>query len=148
MKIALICEHGGHLTEMLHIIEAFEGHEIFFVSNKSIRTDKLKYKKYLLDPLGTNPVRMFKSLFVFFKIFSTEKPEIIISTGAEIAIPAFIIGKLFFRSHNIFIESFCRVSSKSGSGKICYHFSDLFLVQWPQLIEKYGKKAKYCGSVF
>jgi UDP-N-acetylglucosamine:LPS N-acetylglucosamine transferase len=147
MKIALVCEHGGHLTEMLHIMETFDEHEFFFISNKSIRTYKLQHKKYLIDPIGTNPFRMLISLYMFLKVFYGEKPRVIVSTGAEIAIPAFIIGKLFFKSNNIFIESLCRVNSTSKSGKICYIFSDLFLVQWPQLIEKYGKKAKYFGSV-
>ncbi len=29
MKIALVCAPGGHLTQMLFIIEAFEGHDFF-----------------------------------------------------------------------------------------------------------------------
>ena len=46
MKIALVCAPGGHLTQMLFIIEAFKGHEIFFITNKNPRTKQLKYRKY------------------------------------------------------------------------------------------------------
>jgi beta-1,4-N-acetylglucosaminyltransferase len=32
MKIGLVCSHGGHLTELLYLLEAFEEHDIFFVT--------------------------------------------------------------------------------------------------------------------
>lgn len=146
MKIALICSHGGHLTEILYLLEAFEGHEIFFVTYDSFRTKDLNYKKYLLENIGTDPLKMSKAFLQMFKILSKEKPDTIISTGSEIAIPAFIIAK-FLKIRTIFIESWCRVKTKSGTGKIVYPLSDLFLVQWPELLELYGKKAKYKGAV-
>lgn len=146
MKIALVCSHGGHLTEMLYLMDAFQGHEIFFVTYDNFRTRDLGYKKYLLQNIGTNPLKMSKAFLDFIKILFKEKPEMIISTGSEIAIPAFFIGKLF-RIKTVFIESWCRVSTKSGTGRIVYSFSDLFLVQWPELLELYGEKARYEGGV-
>lgn len=146
MKIALICSHGGHLTEILYLLEAFEGHKIFFITYNNFRTKDLDYRKYLLENIGTDPFKMSKAFFQMFKILYNEKPDIIISTGSEIAIPAFIIAKLF-RIKTIFIESWCRVKTKSGTGKIVYPLSDLFLVQWPELLEVYGEKAKYMGAV-
>ena len=146
MKIGLICSHGGHLTEILYLLEAFEGHEIFFITYENFRTKDLNYKKYLLENIGTNPIKMSKSFLQMFKILSKEKPDTIISTGSEIAIPAFIIAK-FLKIRTIFIESWCRVKTKSGTGKIVYPLSDLFLVQWPELLELYGEKAKFEGAV-
>lgn len=146
MKIALVCSHGGHLTEMLYLMDAFKDHEIFFVTYDNFRTRDLEYKKYLLKNIGTSPIKMSKAFLQFLKILSNEKPEMIISTGSEIAIPAFFIGKLF-GIKTVFIESWCRVNTKSGTGKIVYSFSDLFLVQWPELLELYGKKARYEGAV-
>ncbi len=146
MKIALACSHGGHLTEILHILEAFEDHEIFFITYENFRTRDLDYKKYLIENIGTSPLKMSKAFFKILRILLKEKPNTIVSTGSEIAIPAFIIAK-FLRIQTIFIESWCRVKTKSATGKIVYPFSDLFLVQWPELLEVYGKKAKYKGAV-
>lgn len=145
-KIALICSHGGHLTEILCLLEAFQNQEIFFITYNNFRTKNLGYNKYLLENIGTNPFKMLKALLQMLKILYKEKPDTIISTGSEIAIPAFILAK-FFRIKTIFIESWCRVKTKSGTGKIVYPLSDLFLVQWPELLEIYGKKAKYRGAV-
>ena len=68
------------------------------------------------------------------------------STGSEIAIPAFYIAKLM-GIQTIFIESWSRAATRSGTGKIVYPVSDIFLVQWPDLLLLYGSKAKYVGAV-
>lgn len=146
MKIALICSHGGHLTEILYLMKAFEGNEVFFITYNSPRTSNLNQKKYLLNNIGTNPFRMLLAFFKFFRIFTKERPEAVLSTGSEIAIPGFYIAKLL-GIRTIFIESWCRVRIPSFTGRAVYYISDLFLVQWPTLLEAYGSKAKYAGAV-
>jgi len=146
MKIALVCSHGGHLTEMQYILDSFKGHELFFVTYDSIRTRKLPYQKYLMDNIGKNPIKMIVAFIKFFSIYLKERPDIVVSTGAEIAIPAFYIAKIF-RVKTIFIECWCRVRTSSATGNYIYPVADIFLVQWPYLLKVYGKKAQYQGSV-
>jgi UDP-N-acetylglucosamine:LPS N-acetylglucosamine transferase len=145
MKICLVTSHGGHLTELLALKDAFEGHETFFITYHSPRTQSLE-RKYLLQNIGTNPILMARAFLSTFKILLREKPRLIISTGSEIAIPAFYLAKLF-RTKTIFIECCTRVAEPSGTGKIVYPVADVFLVQWKRLLAKYGKKAKYEGAV-
>lgn len=45
----------------------------------------------------------------------------------------------------VYVESVCRVTSMSMSGRLLYPFADLFYVQWPQLLQNYPK-AKYLGG--
>nr|WP_225349401.1 hypothetical protein [Limosilactobacillus reuteri] len=47
----------------------------------------------------------------------------------------------------IYIESFARITTPSLTGKILYHFADLFIVQWKELLKVYPK-AKYFGGIF
>ena len=75
-----------------------------------------------------------------------EKPEVIITTGALIAFPFCLIGKLK-KTKVIYIESFARVNNKSLTGKLVYPFADLFIVQWESMLELYPK-AKYTGGIF
>ncbi len=145
MKICLVCSHGGHLTEMLALKEAFEGHETFLITYESPRTQSLE-RKYLLQNIGTNPLLMARAFLSTFRILLKEKPKLIVSTGSEIAIPAFYLAKLF-RIRTIFIESWTRVAEPSGTGKIVYPVADVFLVQWERLLDRYGKKAKYEGAI-
>ena len=145
MKICLVCSHGGHLAETFHLQEAFEGHETFFITYDSARTRELE-RKYLLRNIGKNPLLMARAFISIFRILRREKPELIVSTGAEIAIPAFYLAKLF-RIKTIFIESWTRVTQPTGTGRIVYPVADVFLVQWERLLTKYGKKARHEGAI-
>jgi len=127
------------------LIEAFEGHETFFITYDSARTRGLE-RKYLLRNIGTNPLVMAQAFLAMLRILLREKPKLIVSTGAEIAIPAFYLARIL-RIKTIFIESWTRVDRPTGTGKIVYPVSDVFLVQWERLLSKYGKKAKYEGAI-
>lgn len=145
MKICLVCSHGGHLAEMLHLQEAFEGHETFFITYDSARTRELE-RKYLLRNIGKNLLLMACASIATFRILLKEKPKLIVSTGSEIAIPAFYLARIL-GIKTIFIESWTRVVQPTGTGRIVYPVSDVFLVQWERLLTKYGKKAKYEGAI-
>jgi beta-1,4-N-acetylglucosaminyltransferase len=149
MKICISCSAGGHLIEALQIKKAYENYDHFFITFRQEGViDELGGSKiYFLTDTKRNPIAFLKCVFETFNILMKERPKAIISTGAGVAIPSIIIGKLFFRCKIIFIESFTRIHEPSLSGKISYYFSDLFFVQWKQLLKKYGKKAIYRGAV-
>jgi UDP-N-acetylglucosamine:LPS N-acetylglucosamine transferase len=126
-------------------MDAFEGNDVFFITYEGARSRELT-KKYTMKNLGMNPFRFLLSFPKVFGILLHEKPDIIISTGSEIAIPVFYTAKLL-RIKTIFIESLCRVEAPSLTGKIVYPVSNVFLVQWNQLLSKFGKKAQYWGNV-
>jgi len=74
-----------------------------------------------------------------------EKPDLIISTGAGVAIPTCFLGWLF-RKRVIFIEDWCRINKPSFSGRMIYPLANLFFVQWEQLL-RYYPKAIYKGPL-
>ena len=149
MKIALVCSHGGHLTELLCIIDAFEGHNIFFVTYDSEMTKNLK-NSYLLNWYGWNfkgKLNEIITIFQAFKILMKEKPDVIVSDGGgEIAVPFCYVGKIL-GAKIIFIESLAKITTPTAAGKLFYPIADLFLVQWKMLLNKFGKNAKYWGTI-
>lgn len=148
MKIALVCTHGGHLTETLQLLDAFEGHQIFFVTHQSARDDDVQRiaPAYLSTSIDAKPMRLLWAFFWSLGILIREKPNVILSLGAEIAIPFFLWGKLL-RIKTIYIESWCRLEELSITGKLVYSLVDEFWVQWPQLLKFCGPKAKYNGAI-
>ena len=146
MKIGVVCSDGGHLTEMSQLMGAFEGHETFFITYNVVGGRDLG-KAYQLKILKKNPLRYLSAIPTIAKILRKEKPDLIVSNGAEIAIPTLYLAKLF-GIKIIFIESWCRINKPSTTGKLIYPIADVFLVQWRQLLKKYGKKAEYKGGVF
>jgi UDP-N-acetylglucosamine:LPS N-acetylglucosamine transferase len=155
MKICLACTPSGHLGDMLQLMEAFEGNEIFFLTWENPMSIPLKHKKYLLK----NPLKqpLFRLLwlsiwglivipFILF-ILLKEKPQVVVSTGAgEIVVPTFYIARLL-GIKTIYIESWSCVTSPSIGGRLVYPVSNVFLVQWEEILKYYGKKARYEGAI-
>jgi beta-1,4-N-acetylglucosaminyltransferase len=145
MKICLACSHGGHLTEMQRLTDAFKGHDVFFITYDSARTKEL-FPKYTVNDPGFNPLNYLICLPIMFGILVREKPDLIVSTGAEVAIPVFYVARLL-GIKTMFIESLCRLNELSATGRIVYPVTDIFLVQWKELLNKCGKKVQYWGNV-
>lgn len=143
MKICLACSAGGHLIEMLQIMEAFDGHETFFLTFKRIDTKDLN-GYFVMDP-RRNPIRLLVNVLQSLYVFMKEKPKVVVSSGAGVAIPMCYIGKLL-GAKIIFIETFCRPIGGSLSGKLTYPISGLFLVQWKSQLKVYNR-AVYGGCV-
>lgn len=148
MKICLVCSHGGHLTETMQILEAFEGHRIFFATYHSARDGDVREiaPAYFTNNIGTNPLRMLLACFWALGILLREKPQVVLSLGAEIALPFLYLAKVL-RMRTIYIESWCRVEDLSLTGKLVRPITDVFLVQWPQMLAVAGPKARFWGAV-
>lgn len=127
---------------------AFEKHICFLVTYRSDRTEALTLteRKYLLENIGTSLWRMGKAFLRALWILAQERPDVVLSTGSEIAIPFLWVGKLL-GVRTVYIESWCRVHTRSGTGPLVYPVADLFLVQWPEVLAQYGPKARYEGGL-
>lgn len=146
-KIGLICSHGGHFTEMLELWEAFNGYPTFLITYHEKSTMDRSSNTYFIKNLGRNPLNFILGMIKIFLILLKEKPNILFSTGSEIAIPAFYFGKFIFHIKLIYLECSAQVFQPSLTGKLVYPIVDLFLVQWKSLLKKYGQKAKYVGGL-
>ena len=149
MKICIVSSAGGHLVQCLKILPILKKYELFVVTfEKTPLKILLKgLKTYLIENPKRNPIKFILFAPKFLNILINEKPDVVITTGAGIAVPFCLFAKLFFNSKIIFIESFSRIYKPSSTGKILYNFADLFFVQWPKLRKKYGEKAVYAGSL-
>ena len=146
MKICIACSAGGHLTEMLQLKDFYSKYPRFFVSFK--REDSAEIlkneKTYFITDPKRNLFKLIQCIFQSFFIMIKERPRITISNGAGVGVVVCYMAKLV-GSKIIFIEGFSRIEEPSFAGKLVYPISNLFIVQWEELLKKYGKKATYCG---
>ena len=155
VKVAIICSTGGHFEQAFRVIEAFKDCDNILITYGSPTLKDFEHpdieKIFLLKYFGDSVIRVFVTLlfscFTYFRIFLKERPQIIFSTGSEIAIPAFYIGKFFFRIKLIYLETILRIQYPTVTARVLYWISDLFLVQWESLLPKFGSKAKYAGKI-
>ena len=144
--IGLICSPGGHFVEVLQLLEAFQGHRLFFLTYKEKATSNQKNTYYLTN-FARRPISLVAGVLKILSVFLKERPSVLFSTGAEIAIPAFYIGKFLFHTRLVYLECSAQVYRRSLTGRLVYPITDLFLVQWESLLGQYGPKAKYVGGL-
>jgi UDP-N-acetylglucosamine:LPS N-acetylglucosamine transferase len=132
----------------MQILDAFDGHEIFFATYHSAREAEVKEiaRAYFTDNIGYSVIKMLRTFYWAARILFRERPKVILSLGAEIAVPFFYIGRAM-GIKTIFIESWCRVEDLSITGKLVYPIADAFWVQWPQLLKVCGPKARFMGAI-
>ncbi len=155
MKIGIVISGGGHLDEVLPLLDCFAGHDVFLVTYHQKSLLKFKHpliKETYFTKLGGSwkisiMLNALVNLRELYFIFKKEHPDILFSTGSEIAILAFWLGKFFFRTKLIFLETVTRPKSPSLTAKVLYPITDLFLVQWENLLKNFGPKAQYKGRV-
>ena len=97
-------------------------------------------------PTNRNLKALIKNTLLAFKVLFKEKPDIIISSGAAVAVPFFYIGKLV-GAKLIYIEVFDRIDAPTVTGKLVYPITDKFIVQWEEM-KKIYPKAINLGSIF
>ena len=68
----------------------------------------------------------------------------ILSTGAALAVPFFIVGRLY-GSRLVYVESLTRVNELALSGRLVYPLTDTFFVQWQMGARP--RRAIYAGSI-
>ena len=68
-------------------------------------------------PTNRNLKNLIKNTFLAIKVLKKEKPDVIISSGAAVAVPFFYIGKLF-GAKTVYIEVFDRIDKTNSYRKI------------------------------
>lgn len=149
IKVSLVGSSGGHLTHLYQLKTFWENKNRFWVTfNKEDANSLLKDEKVYYCHFPTN--RSVKALLIntviAWKVLRKEKPDLIISSGAAVAVPFFYLGKLF-GAKTIYIEVFDRIDASTITGKLVYPISDKFIVQWDEM-KKIYPKAINLGSIF
>lgn len=149
LKVGLVGSSGGHLDHLYLLRSFWENEDRFWACfDKQDARSHLEGETFY--PLYYPANRSLKALIInnhrAIKILRKEKPDMIISSGAAPAVPFYVLGKMM-GIKLIFIETFDRFNKPSLTGKICYRFADVFIVQWEGM-KKIYPKAIYIGSIF
>ncbi len=148
MKICLAASAGGHLTQLLKIKHIWKNKSHFYITNNKsalglLGTDS---RVYLIKWGNRNyPHLIAMIIFQCLRIILKEKPDVLISTGAAAGCIPAILTKLI-GGKVIWIDTISHADYLTMSGRIVRLFADMFLVQWPELAEKYPGVI-YMGAV-
>lgn len=97
-------------------------------------------------PTNRSLKALVKNTKIAWDVLHKEKPDLIISCGAAVAVPFFYIGKIM-GAKVVYIEVFDRIDKPTMTGKMVYPITDKFIVQWDEQKKVYPK-AVNLGSIF
>jgi beta-1,4-N-acetylglucosaminyltransferase len=140
---------GGHLTHLYMLKPFWKDKNRFWVTfdkedARSLLKDEKMYPCYF--PTNRNIKNLIRNTFLAIRVLKKEKPDLIISSGAAVAVPFFYLGKMM-GAKLIYIEVFDRIDKPTMTGKMVYPIVDKFIVQWEEMKKVYPKAVNF-GSIF
>lgn len=144
-KICIVSSCGGHLSEVRMHRAAYGKYPHFYVVNEKIGLpDDMKDRTYFVT-LFERDLNFFVNLAEAWKILRKERPQLILTTGAGIAVPFALCARLL-RIPVIFLETLNRVHQPSLTARIMYYLADRFFYQWEGL-NRYFPKGTCVGPI-
>jgi beta-1,4-N-acetylglucosaminyltransferase len=141
MKFLFVCSSGGHLLQLFQLSDLVpknSQHWVTFHTADALSLLRGRKTTFAFYPTNRSLVNLLRNIWLANKILYSEKPTHVVSTGAGIAVPFFLLARLY-NIKTCFIESLARVSTPSLSGKICYRLATVFIYQWKELSSIYPK---------
>jgi UDP-N-acetylglucosamine:LPS N-acetylglucosamine transferase len=141
MKILLVCSTGGHFRALQQLESFWENYEHCWVTFRTKPTETALRGEtvyWAFGPTNRNIPNLVRNLWFAWKVISQERPDLVISTGAGVAVPFVILSKLL-GSQTAFVESITRAEELSLSARLVLPFLDVLYVHWPQLKVRYPK---------
>jgi hypothetical protein len=137
-KLLAVASGGGHWIQLMRITQAFDDCSVTFVTvHDSYRDQVAGHNFYVVNDANRwNKIALLKAAGRLAWIVWSEKPDIVISTGAA---PGYL------GARTIWLDSIANVEQLSMSGSKIGRFADLWLTQWPHLTRPGGPY--YGGSV-
>jgi anti-anti-sigma factor len=144
-RIMLVCSSGGHFKAMQGF-QAFWGvfRQVSWVtfrtrSTEAALVDQLGQVHWAHSPTNRNIPNLLRNLWLSFKVIQQERPEVVISTGAGVAVPFLLVAKHVYGSQVVFVESKTRLRELSLSARLLRMFfaMDKLVVQSEGLANRY-----------
>lgn len=151
IKICFAASSGGHYEQLMMLKPLMEKYDSFIITERTLYQAGIKdVKTYYLSQINRKEkffvLRMISNTLKSIVIFAVEKPDLVICTGVLATIPICLIVKLVGKKL-IYIESFAKVTSATGTGKLLYKYADQFYVQWKTMKDVYPN-AIYQGGIY
>jgi beta-1,4-N-acetylglucosaminyltransferase len=131
-RILFVTSPGGHLIHLIALRPWWEPLARSWVTfdtedaRSSLEGERITFA---YSPTTRNVPNLVRNAVLALRLLRTERPDVIVSSGAGVAVPFFWLARCF-GIRTVFVEVFDRVGSATLSGRLCYPVADAFLVQW------------------
>jgi len=141
--VLLVGSAGGHLTQLIRLEGWWQTHDRTWVTfDKPDARYLLAHEAVIWahHPTTRNVANLLRNLVLAVRAVRRLRPDIVVSTGAGVALPFFVMAFLL-RIPTVYVEVFDRIDSPTLTGRLCRPFTTRFCVQWPE------QQSLYPGSI-
>jgi len=147
--LLLVCSTGGHLQQLLALRDAWGGYSRVWVTfDKSDARSLLRDEQVVFahGPTNRSIKNLLRNLVVAWRTLREVRPQVILTTGAGVAVPFAWLGRLR-GTRLVYVESFTRIEEPTLTCRLVSPVADRIYAQWPELVRAVPK-AHYAGTVF
>lgn len=141
MKLLLVCSSGGHFKGLFQLEPFWSRHSRRWVTFDTPTTRSAlagEQVHWAYSPTNRNLPNLLRNTLLSWTVLRRHRPDLIVSTGAGVAVPFLILGKLLGH-RTAFVESITRIETLSLSARLVLPFLDVLYVHWPQLQARYPR---------
>jgi UDP-N-acetylglucosamine:LPS N-acetylglucosamine transferase len=149
MRVLFVTSNGGHLDQLARLRPWWSDHDRTWVvfdkpDVRSVLAGERRIDAF--HPTTRNLPNALRNMRLAWSVLREERPDVVISTGAGVAVPFFVLARLF-AIPTVFLEVYDRIEMPTLTGRMVSRFSNAFLVQWPEQLESYPD-ATLVGPVY
>ncbi|WP_159716871.1 glycosyltransferase family protein [Geminicoccus flavidas] len=136
---------GGHLAELERATAGIRFADLYHVTFASGRPTAPGERVHLVCHPRRRPGRTLLNLIQSLWVLLKERPALILSTGADVAVPTLILGRLL-GAEVVFVETGGTLEP-SLTGRLVYPFCHLFVVPWPEKLTAFPRAVLASGPL-
>ena len=137
--LLVVCSSGGHLAQLVALQPYLSQRRTRWVTFPTADALDLLAGEDVVAaayPTTRNIPNLLRNAVLALRMLLRERPDAIVSTGAGVAVPFFVLGKLL-GVPTVYLEVFDRLDSTTLTARLCRPFTDRMLVQWDEQQELY-----------
>ncbi|MEN9786794.1 MAG: hypothetical protein RLZZ299_2058 [Pseudomonadota bacterium] len=135
LRLLLVCSSGGHLAQ-LHCLDAWwSRHDRAWVTfDKPDARSLLEGERvhWGHHPTNRNLPNLLRNTVLAWRVLRAERPQVIVSNGAGIAVPFLWLGKLFFGAVTVYVEVYDRIDTPTLTARLVRPVLDRMVLQWEE----------------
>ena len=148
-RVLCVGSSGGHLAQLLQLRAWWERCDRRWVTPPGSDVQTQLEGEVVIHghyPTTRNLPNTLRNLALARRVLRDYRPDVVISTGAGVAFPFFLLARLLGIA-TVYLEVYDRIDLATLTGRLCYPLSDLFLLQWEEQRRHYPRGV-FVGSVY
>jgi UDP-N-acetylglucosamine:LPS N-acetylglucosamine transferase len=133
-----IASGGGHWLQLRRLAPALDGADIVYVGVLAEYAADVPEARFYKVPNVTR-LSIGRLLLLaprLLRILIKERPNVVLTTGSAPGLIGIALAKTFIGARTVWIDSIANYECLSTSGRLARRFADVWLTQWPHLVNK------------